>query len=839
MNDFAQEIFNQNYKGPNENVVADMWKRIATTINIVEKEDLYKDFYKLLEDFKFIPGGRILANLGIPGREATTLYNCFVHQVADIKMKDPDSIPGIYDMLKYQAETLKSEGGYGTNFSWIRPNGSYIKGIASRTPGVLRFMELWDKSSDIITSGTSKKITDKRPDEKNKIRKGAQMAVLSVWHPEILDFIDAKLQPNYLSKFNLSVGVTDGFMEALLNDEDWNLEFPNTEIPEYKKFWNGHLDEWKEKGYATIVYETIKASELWEKIMKATYSRNDPGVLFLDLFNHLNPLYYAESITASNPCGEIGMSTGVCNLGSLNLVKFVKADKDKQTIEFDFDEYRWHVAVGTRFLDNINDISRTPLPEYQKAIREKRRIGLGNMGLGSLHYMLGIKFGSEESLKLIKKIYTIKAETEVLTSAQLGKEKGSFELFNKDKYFISAWWKNLKISKKVKDEVESIGEMRNSHQSMNAPTGNTSILAGQVSGGVEPVFLKEYTRWSIVPEFERAKLLEEGLEFPNIHKGEWSETKHFSFTKRGEDQILQGSFNGVSYEVDQNRGLIKATEVVDYGWEFAQQFYTDKKLKELEDSGVFCTTNDLLVEDHINTLSIVSQYTNQNNSKTINIPNDYPYESFKDLYLNAWKLNIKGITTYRAGTMTVVLEDTKSKKSENITSTADAPKRPKRLPADFYTISVKGDRYLFAIGLLNNKPYEIFGGIMDNGMAFTFRERQGWIEKVKRRHYKVTIGDDIEIEDFSHQFTPVEQGIFRLISTNMRHGIPIKYVVEQLQKSTDDMFSLATAGARVLKKYVADGEKATGTTCPTCDSTELMYTDGCITCAACGWSKCN
>lgn len=663
------------------------------------------------------------------------------------------------------------------------------------------------------------------------------MAVLSVWHPEVLEYIDAKLQPNYLSKFNLSVGITDGFMETLLNDGDWNLEFPDTEFNKYKSEWNGHLDEWKEKGYPVVIHETVKAADLWEKIMKATYSRNDPGVLFLDLFNKLNPLYYADKITASNPCGEIGMSTGVCNLGSLNLTKFVKANKETQTIKFDYDSYKWHVEWGIRFLDNVNDISRTPLPEYAKAIKDKRRIGLGNMGLGSLHFMLGIPFGSKESLDLITKIYITKTETELLASAKLGAEKGNFELFDKDKYFSSYWWKNLSISNKVKEEIEAIGCMRNSHQAMNAPTGNTSILADQVSGGIEPIFLKEYIRWSIVPEFERSELIEAGFKFPNIHKGEWFENEFFKASKRGEDDILKGTFNGTDYEIDKNRGLTKSTKVMDYGWNFVNNFYTKENLKKLDSAGVFDTTDKLTVDKHLNTLKVVSQYTNQNNSKTINIPNNFQYEDFKNLYLDAWKSNIKGITTYRAGTMTAVLEDINGESESNVIKQT-APKRPKKLPADFYTITVKGDKYLLAVGLLNGTPYEMFGGIMD-GMSFNFRERQGFIEKVKRSHYKVYIGEDVEIENFAQQFTPIEQSIFRLISTNLRHGIPIKYTVEQLQKSTDDMFSLTTAGARVLKKYIADGEIATGTTCPSCKSTEINYQDGCPICAACGWSNCN
>ncbi len=302
----SEEIRFQNYQGPGEVVREDLWKRLSKAIVVSEKkelqEELEKEFYGLLEDDRFIPGGRIMANLGIPGREQTTLYNCYTHHPKDIKLKNCDSIDGIYHMLKAQAKTLKSEGGYGTNSSYIRPAGSYIRGICSRTPGVLKFMELWDKSSEIITEGSVKILGKKRKEEKNKIRKGAQMLVLNVWHPEIKDFITAKLTPGRLTKFNLSVGITNGFMDVLLKDGDWDLKFPDTEFEKYNDEWFGDIEEWEEKGYPVIVYETIKASELWELIMKSTYNRNDPGVLFLDIANKINPISYAEKIYQTNPC---------------------------------------------------------------------------------------------------------------------------------------------------------------------------------------------------------------------------------------------------------------------------------------------------------------------------------------------------------------------------------------------------------------------------------------------------------------------------------------------------------------------------------------------------------
>lgn len=1009
---FSYEVWQENYKAPNDNNIYDTFHRLAENASSVEKIEIRKEicdkFYKYLENLQFIAGGRIMANLGVPGRKSTTLYNCFIHHPKDIELKDPDSIHGIYSMLEAQAHTLKAEGGYGINASWIRPAGMFVSGIGSRTPGVLAFMELWDVSSKIITQGSSKVLGEERNDEKNKIRKGAQMLILDVWHPEIEDFIKAKQIPNRLTKFNTSAGITMGFMNAVIKNKNWDLIFPDTEFNKYETEWNGDIEDWREKGYPIKVYKTIKASDLWEIIMKSTYNRAEPGVVFLDLANELNPLNYCEKIFTTNPCvsgdtliavadgrnavsikqlaeenspvdvysvkdgkviiskainiiktksntkvlkitlddgstlkvtpnhkimlrngdfieaqdltinqslmsfnsykvknyrqiksnvfdnkyqsrmyisqlnhnvvsiedcgfedvydmmvpetnnfgiitsnkdekfiessgifvhncGEIPMSTGVCNLGSLNLVKFVTFDKLTQTIKFDYESFKEVVKVGIRFLDNINDLAQVPLPEYKSQIIAKRRIGLGVMGLGSLHFMLGIQYGSKESLKLIKKIFKTKAETEILASAELGKEKGDFPLFDSNKYFSTKWWKNLDISEDVKKQVEQIGHMRNSHQSMAAPNGNSGVFAQCVTGGIEPVFLEEYIRWKILSIKEIRYLQKMGLKFPDVHKQEWFETDIFKFATKGDEQILKGSFNGVDYEIDKNRGLIKSEIIKDYGWWFVNNFYNKEKIEQMKKDGVFATTETLSASDHIETLKIMSHYVNQAISKTINVSNNYPYDDFKKIYMDAWKNGIKGVTTYRAGTMTSVLE---SKNQKDSISMASAPKRPEKLKAHIYSVTVKGEKFVIAVGLYNGAPYEIFGGHM-NGLNFKFKMKEGEIIKVKGGVYKLEIGDDISIDNFSDVFTPTEQIMFRLTSGLLRHGVPIKFVVEQMQKATDDISSMSAAAARVLKNYIKDGEKVIGITCPICHSENLIYEQGCVRCINCSWSKCS
>lgn len=358
-NDFQKEIWKQNYKLPSERKVQDTWRRIATATASVEEDKLLwaTKFYDLLEDFKFVPGGRINANIGVDDRKGTTLFNCYVHNPNDINYDDPDSITGIIEMLKKQALTLKSEGGYGMNFSWLRPAGTYIKGIGARTPGVLKFMELWDKSSEIITMGTTKRYGKKRVNEKEKIRKGAQMGVLNVWHPDIEEFITAKQTQGRLTKFNLSIGITNGFMKAVKQNEMWELKYPDTEFEKYKHEWKGDLDEWEAKGYPVNIYKKVKAKDLWDTIMLSTYNRNEPGVLFLDLANKLNTIPDDEIIQTSNPC-VIGDTLVLTNIGWIkikNLEEYKKKYIGLTIVTMNKDKQLYNSKLLKAFLTQKND----------------------------------------------------------------------------------------------------------------------------------------------------------------------------------------------------------------------------------------------------------------------------------------------------------------------------------------------------------------------------------------------------------------------------------------------------------------------------------------------------
>lgn len=371
---------------------------------------------------------------------------------------------------------------------------------------------------------------------------------------------------------------------------------------------------------------------------------------------------------------------------------------------------------------------------------------------------------------------------------------------------------------------------------------NSAIFAFCVSNGIEPVFLLEYIRWVIVNNDERRILKSNGIEFCDPLLGEWFETKDFKFTMRGDEQILKGNVGGVDYEIDKNRGLIKSQLIEDYGWKWVKDHYTEDEIKKLKESGAFATTDTLTIKDHIETLKLMASYTNQAISKTVNVPNNYPYEDFKKLYLEAWKNGIKGITTYRAGTMTAVLESTKTKEQ------IDWDKRPSALNADIYSVKVKGENFVIAIGLRENEtgqivPYEIFGGHM-NGLNFKFKSKKGKITKQKSGVYALEIGEELSVDNFSEVFKPYEQRLFRLLSMglrlNFKLGLSPVNIIDQIEKAKeDDLTTAGSAASRILAKYV-NGEVAQNQTCPSCSSKDsLVYQEGCIKCKNCGYSKCS
>ncbi|MCT4575765.1 adenosylcobalamin-dependent ribonucleoside-diphosphate reductase [Donghicola sp.] len=449
----AEQIWDMKYRlkqadgQPIDGTVEDTWRRIATSLASVEKdpETWEKKFYGALEDFKFLPAGRITAGAGT-GR-TVTLFNCFVMGTI------PDSMAGIFDMLKEAALTMQQGGGIGYDFSTIRPRGADVKGVAADASGPLSFMDVWDAMCRTIMSAGS--------------RRGAMMATMRCDHPDIEDFITAKSDAARLRMFNVSVLVTDAFMEAVKNDGSWELKFGDK------------------------VYKTVEARDLWNKIMKSTYDYAEPGVIFIDRINTMNNLGYCESIAATNPCGEQPLPPyGACLLGSINMARLVdNAFEDGAVLNED--KLEELVALAVRMMDNVVDASRFPLEAQAREAEQKRRIGLGVTGLADALLMVGLKYGSDEAAAQTEKWMKLIARASYLASVELAKEKGAFPLFDAEGYLSSGNMKQM--DEDVRAEIAEHG-IRNALLTSIAPTGTISLYAGNVSSGIEPVFAYAYKR---------------------------------------------------------------------------------------------------------------------------------------------------------------------------------------------------------------------------------------------------------------------------------------------------------------------------------------------------------
>ncbi|TKZ22204.1 adenosylcobalamin-dependent ribonucleoside-diphosphate reductase [Shimia litoralis] len=449
----AEQIWDMKYRfkeaggQPIDLTVEDSWRRIAQDLAKVEaKPELWEDkFYEALEDFKFLPAGRITAGAGTA--RSVTLFNCFVMGTV------PDSMAGIFDMLKEAALTMQQGGGIGYDFSTIRPKGADVMGVAADASGPLSFMDVWDAMCRTIMSAGS--------------RRGAMMATMRCDHPDIEQFITAKGDPARLRMFNMSVLVTDDFMEAVKANGSWELKFGGK------------------------VYHTVEARDLWNKIMQNTYDHAEPGVIFIDRINQANNLSYCETIAATNPCGEQPLPPyGACLLGSINLARMV-SDPFGDAAALNEEALADLVATAVRMMDNVVDASNFPLEAQAREAQAKRRIGLGVTGLADALLMVGQKYGTEEAARQTEHWLKAIARAAYLASVDLAKEKGAFPLMDKDAYVNGGLVQHMDDD--VKAAISEHG-IRNALLTSIAPTGTISLYAGNVSSGIEPVFAYAYTR---------------------------------------------------------------------------------------------------------------------------------------------------------------------------------------------------------------------------------------------------------------------------------------------------------------------------------------------------------
>ena len=452
----AQEIDKMKYRQPEESFLGKI-ERITRTLSDDDRH--YDKLYDILSDMRFLPAGRVQTAIGSP--RAVTAFNCFVSGTIN------DSMDSIMDKAKEAAETMRRGGGIGYNFGHIRPHGDWIKTLESKASGPISFMHIYDAICQTISSSGH--------------RRGAQMGVFPIDHPDVESFINAKTNENQLTGFNVSLAVTDKFMQALEKDVPFEL------------FFDGK------------VYKTVNPRELWDTIMRNTWDWAEPGVLFIDRINEMNNLYYCETIESTNPCGEQPLPPyGACLLGSFNLVRYAKNGKDWS--RFDWDLLKKDIPEVVRAMDNVIDSTIYPLKEQEVEAKNKRRMGLGITGLANAGEMLGYSYASDPFIRFQKKVLKMIRDETYLTSSCLAKEKGSFPFYDKEKYLEGKFIKTL--SPYVIESIRKNG-MRNSHLTSIAPTGTISLSADNVSSGIEPPFSHFYDRTLRTFEGDRVERVED------------------------------------------------------------------------------------------------------------------------------------------------------------------------------------------------------------------------------------------------------------------------------------------------------------------------------------------
>jgi ribonucleoside-diphosphate reductase alpha chain len=567
----ALDVLREKYAKDGETEVADVQERVARALAQYEAPDRREEMeqrFLWAQRQGFVPAGRINSAAGM-GMKAT-LMNCFVQPVGDSVTGWQDGLPGIYTAVAEAAETMRRGGGVGYDFSAIRPHGSRVKGTQSRASGPVSYMEVFDASCKTVESAGA--------------RRGAQMGVLRIDHPDIERFIAAK-HGGAFTNFNLSIAVTDLFMQAL--ESDLGFDLVHRAEPGADQVAAGAFQ--REDGL--WVYRQVRAVELWHAVMCSTFDHAEPGVLFIDRINAENNLYYAERLCATNPCGEQPLPAyGCCDLGSVNLTRFVSKPFAADAA-FDFDKMCEVAAVGVRMLDLALDATEWPLPQQAEEGRNKRRVGLGFLGLGSALVMLGISYASDEGRAMAARIAAVLRDAAYGASVELAREKGAFPLFDPVAYLAGQF--TSRLPEALRAQIAEHG-IRNSHLLSIAPTGTITLaFADNASNGIEPAFSWVYLR-----------------------------------KKRMAD------------------GSTRSYEVADHAWRLYRHLGHDVS-DDAKLPPQFVTALQMAARDHLGMMQAVQPFIDTAISKTVNVPADYPYADFKDLYRDAWRAGLKGLATYR------------------------------------------------------------------------------------------------------------------------------------------------------------------------------------------------
>ncbi len=799
----------------------EMWKRVAKGIAGVEKKKdqkkWEKEFYDVMDGFKFLPGGRILAGAGT-GFDVT-YFNCFVIP------NPPDSRGGIMQNLTQMIEIMAHGGGVGLNLSGLRPRGARVKKVNGFSSGPMNWAELYSLATkDIVQQGGS--------------RRGALMLMIHDWHPDVEEFITVKEDLTKINGANLSVCVSDAFMEALKKDADWDLMYPDLDDPKYDKNWNGDIHDWKKKGGKVKVYKTIKASYLWDLICKAAWRSAEPGLHFLDRSNKRSNTWYFEKLLATNPCGEQPLGAwAVCNLGAMNLSAYVKDDdlKNDKAGWFDYEQFGKDVRVAMRFLDNVIDDTHYFFSENEKIAKDIRRTGLGILGLADALIKMKIRYGAEESVPVLNKIFSTLRDNAYTASADLAKEKGVFPKYDRDKYQKGYHIKAL--PKSIREKIHKQG-IRNAVLLTIAPTGTTSLISG-VSSGVEPVYEFEFLRTD----------------------------------RLGEHKIYHPLFDS---------------------W---KETHPDE-----ERPGFFVSANDLTPEDHVKVQAIAQEYIDSSISKTVNAPNEHTVKDVKKLYELSYDMGLKGVTYFRDGSRTGVLSRVEDKKEEKveiqkpqIPVTPRVP-RPAMLTGTTYkSDSPSGKMYmtlnhdekddLFEVFINHGKSGSDLMALVDAlGRMISFvlriyspvpaRERireiiselsgiggsrsigfgenkvrslPDAVAKVLARHYSFRVNGKVEDRitlkpESSDAEDHATNGNGATNGHSNGNGISNGYAGGQVMKDAAPVDEAEKIAVTQQLPLTADAGSSSSTNlfdiCPECGSGTLAYQEGCQKCVACGYSAC-
>ena len=765
------QIWDMKYrlKGPGgellDATIEDSWRRVAKALAAPEADSAawQAKFYQALTDFRFLPAGRILAGAGA-GR-SVTLFNCFVMGVI------PDDMAGIFTHLKEAALTMQQGGGIGYDFSTLRPRGAPVKGVGADASGPLSFMDVWDSMCRTIMSAGH--------------RRGAMMATLRCDHPDIEAFIEAKREPGRLRMFNLSVLATDAFMAAVAADDAWELAFDG------------------------VTHRMISARELWDKIMRATYGFAEPGVIFIDRINRLNNLAYCETIYATNPCGEQPLPPyGACLLGSINLAALVTAPFDSRAA-IDAGELEQVVRVAVRMLDNAIDVSRFPLEAQTIEARDKRRIGLGITGLADALIMCGVRYGTKRSLVLVDDWMHGLQRAAYLASTEIAAEKGAFPLYDADAYLAGE--SIAALDDDVRAAIRRHG-IRNALLTSVAPTGTISLLADNVSSGLEPVFNYSYTRNLLMPD-----------------------------------------------------GSQSTEDVSDYAYRLFRRLHGENAL--LPDA--FVNIEQLSPIDHLRIQAAVQQRIDSSISKTINCAEGISFEDFKDIYAKAYAMGCKGCTTYRPNLVTGAVLEAATIDDDALRQAELPLKVEPALPEDSFEAGgvvymtkplgrpeeLPGATYKLRWPDSEHAIYITINDILQDGRVRPF---EMFINSKNMEHYAWTVA------------------LTRMISAVFRRGGDISFVVDELKASFDSrggqwvdkryVPSIIAAIGNVIERHLIDigfmpgadakspaalalrkagGEDrpaASGESrlpaCPKCALPSLIHQEGCDFCTSCDYSKC-